>query len=146
VIGIAVLAVLCVWLLLRPKPQVMLPPVVQARQALEALRQRPEDGACLSNLSRILRNYFIGAFQLPPGELTTAEFCRVISGHEPIGAELSTTVSEFLRRCDERKFSPANSPAPLGDVTRGLELVALGEARRARLRQLAETKIQEPRA
>jgi hypothetical protein len=139
-LAVVVVLALGLWLLLRPKPKAILPPEVQARMALEALRQRPEDGACLSNISQILRNYFIAAFQLPPGELTTTEFCRVISGHEPIGAELSTALADFLRRCDERKFSPTISPVPPGAVTRALELVALGESKRAQLRQIAAAK------
>ena len=49
---------------------------------------RPEDGALLSQVSQILRHYVVAAFDLPPGELTTAEFCRAIAGHARIGPEL----------------------------------------------------------
>jgi hypothetical protein len=137
-VGVTVLVVVLVvvpgsWLLLRPKPKVILPPEVQARLALEALRQRPEDGACLSNISQILRNYLIGAFLLPPGELTTTEFCRALSSDEKIGAELSTAVAGFLRECDERKFSTTNVSMPLDAVNRAFKLVALAETRRAQL-------------
>jgi len=143
--GVVGLVVFCIWLRLRPKPQVILPPEVQARLALEALRQRPEDGACLSNVSQIVRHYFIAAFQLPPGELTATQFCQVISNHAQISSELSKSVADFLQECDERKFSLENPSAPLGAMNRALKLITLGEARRVQLRQLAETKIQEKR-
>jgi hypothetical protein len=144
VLGVVALGVLGMWLYFRPKPHAILPPEVQARLALEALRQRPEDADCLGTVSQILRKYFIGAFELPPGELTTAEFCRALSSHDQIAAELSSAVADFLRRCDERKFSLMVAAAPLGAVIRGLELVALGEARRAQLRPLAPIRTHDP--
>ena len=128
---VLILIALIVWWRLRPKPPVILPPEVQARTALEALRQRPEDGACLSHISQILRRYFLAAFQLPPGELTTAEFCQMLSGHAQIGGELSTAVAAFLHRCDEQKFSPGKSSVALGAVEQALALIAQAEARRA---------------
>jgi len=133
--AIATLAVIgfVAWICSRPKARVTLTPETEARQALDALRSRPEDGALLSQLSQILRNYFITAFQLPAGELTTAEFCRMISRHEQIGPELATAVSDFLRECDERKFSPANSPAPMDALDKTLRLIAIAETRRVRV-------------
>jgi len=119
--GVLVLGLVCVaaWFLTRPKPPVIVPPEVQARQALEPLRQQPEDGALLSRLSQILRRYVIAAFDLPPGELTTTEFCRAIAGHDPVGPDLSATLSEFFRQCDQRKFAPPPAPAPpFGAVAR----------------------------
>ena len=106
--GLLLLALVCavVWFLTRPKPPVIVPPEVQARQALEPLRQQPEDGVLLSRVSQILRHYVAAAFDLPPGELTTTEFCRAIAGHAEIGPELSAALSDFLRQCDQRKFSP----------------------------------------
>ena len=62
------LVALAVWWLTRPKPPVVVPPEVQARQALEPLRQQAEDGAVLSQVSQILRHYVSAAFALPPGE------------------------------------------------------------------------------
>jgi hypothetical protein len=133
IVGMAALALIAfiIWRRLRPKSPVILPPEVQARTALEALRQRPEDGACLSRISQILRRYFIAAFHLPPDELTTAEFSRAISGHAQVGVELAATVTGFLGRCDEQKFSPAKPAAPLGAVDQALALIAQAEARRA---------------
>ncbi len=138
VVGIVMLLLLvgaALWWMLRPKPVVPEPIEVLARRELEALRQRVEDGQVLSQISRVVRGYVAGAFQLPPGEMTTSEFCRAVAGHEKIGPELAAHVSDFLRRCDELKFSPAGPPLPIGAAARALELVELGEARRAWLGQ-----------
>src|SRR5580700_10155794 len=50
-----VLLVLLVWSLLKPKPAAVVPPGDVARQALMVLSGQPEDGACLSRVSQILR-------------------------------------------------------------------------------------------
>ncbi len=104
----------------------------------------------------MLRRYVVAAFELPPDELVTSEFCRLLAGHERIGPELAAAVGEFLRRCDEHKFAPPHSPTPMewdsasslssptgrmpgppGAAARALELVELGEARRAQWRETA---------
>ena len=126
-----------VWWWLRPKPPVVVPIEVRARQELAVLQQRNEDGKTLSQVSRVLRRYVVAAFELPADELVTSEFCRVLANHEKIGTELAAAVGEFLRRCDEHKFAPPRSPTPMGAAARALELVELGEARRARLRETA---------
>jgi len=135
--GIAVLivAALIVWLCLRPKPAVVLPPEVQARTALAALLPKPEDGKVISAVSQTLRRYVLAAFGLPPAEPTTAEFCQLIAQENTIGNEFSTALVGFLRECDERKFANAKPIAPLGAAARALKLVEEGEARRAQLRQ-----------
>lgn len=132
---VLVLVGTALWWLLRPRPSIPVPIEVSSRKELEALRQRKEDGQVLSQISRVLRRYVVGAFTLPPDELTTSEFCRAIVSHENIGADLAARVGEFLRQCDELKFAPAGSPMPIGAAARALELVELGEARRAWLRQ-----------
>jgi hypothetical protein len=109
-----VLIALGVWWLTRPRPAVVVPPDVQARKALEPLRGKAEDGAVLSQVSQILRHYVSAAFALPPGEMTTADFCRAIADQGRLGTELSAALGDFLRRCDERKF------APPGDVAAGI--------------------------
>jgi len=129
-IVLLLLAEFLIWLLRRPKPFVVLPPEVQARRALEAFRNQTESGAALSQISQVIRRYIADAFHLPPGELTTAEFCREIAGREQIGPELAAALDDFLRRCDERKFAPAAASTPLGAVMRALELVELAETRR----------------
>jgi hypothetical protein len=142
-LGLIILVTLTLSLLFRPKPKIIIPPAAQARQALEQLRQQPEDGAVLSRVSQIVQNYFIAAFRLPPGEFTTAEFSRALAGREELSAELSTAAASFLSDCDDRKFSPATSE-PLDAVSRALQLVAQAEQRRAQLHPAAET--QGPRA
>ncbi|MFO1488938.1 MAG: hypothetical protein U1F65_10710 [Verrucomicrobiota bacterium] len=95
-----------------------------------ALRQKPEDGSTLSQISQVLRRYFIAAFQLPAGESTTAEFCRLLSADERFAGGLASAVTEFLQRCDEQKFSPAKSPARLDAAERALAMIDQAEARR----------------
>jgi hypothetical protein len=133
VVGVGLLLVLAcvaIWFLSRPKPPVVVPPEVQARQELELLGQRPEDGALLSQVSHILRHYLSAAFNLPAVELTTTEFCRTIAGHEQVGPDLSVALTEFLLQCDQRKFSPPTPAPPLGVVTRALKLIDQAQARR----------------
>jgi hypothetical protein len=145
-IGVITLVAFGSWLIFRPKSKIIVPPEVQARRALEVLREQPEDGVILSRVSQVLRNYFIAAFQLAPGELTTAEFSRELSRCEKIGPELSTAATKFLLDCDARKFSATTGPAKLDAASRALKLIEQAEQRRAQLRQLAETQTQSPRA
>ena len=119
-----------IWFLTRPKPPVVIPPEVLARKALEPLGQRPEDGALLSQVSHILHQYVTAAFHLPPIELTTTEFCRAIAGDQQVGPELSTALSEFLLKCDQRKFSPPAPAPPLSVVDQALKLIDQAQARR----------------
>ena len=128
---------LLAWLLLRPKPPATVPSEVRARQELEPLRHQPEDGALLSRVSQVLRHYVTAAFDLPPGELTTTEFCRVIANHAPVGPELSAALGEFLRLCDRDKFSPPAPAPPFGAVAQALKLIEIAEGRRAQLRPAA---------
>jgi hypothetical protein len=136
-----VLVGLAVWWVLRPKPSIPVPIDILTRKELEALRQRPEDGQVLSQVSRVLRRYVVGAFALPPDELTTSEFCQVIASHEKIGPDLATRISEFLHQCDELKFAPAILTSPMSAAARAMELVELGEARRAHLRNLETAAV-----
>jgi hypothetical protein len=124
------LACVAVWFLTRPKPPMIVPPDVQARQALEPLRQQTEDGALLSRVSQILRHYVAAVFDLPPGELTTAEFCRAITGRPQIGPDLSAALCDFLRLCDRDKFSPPALVPPLNAVAQTLKLIDQSQARR----------------
>ena len=136
----AILGAVVVWLLLRPKPAVLVPPAVRARQALEELRQRPEDGAVLSRVSQILRRYFSEVFELQAAELTTTEFEAALAGSGKAGGNLAAILTEFLRRADERKFSPA-TVEPSGAVAQALDLVAQAEAR---LEQLQAASLSNP--
>ena len=109
------------------------PPETRARLALEALAGRHEDGALLSEVSQILRRYFVAAFGLPAGEVTTTEFCQLVGGNEVLGAELSSALVKFLETCDVKKFAPTPPAAPLNAVAQALELFERAEARRAQL-------------
>jgi hypothetical protein len=126
------LAVLISWKIFHPKPPVILPPEVLAREALTKLLRQPEDGKLLSNVSQILRRYVTAAFELPAAELTTTEFCAALAASVKVGTEPAQTISDFLRACDERKFSTSPAAAPLNAATRALELVALTENARHR--------------
>ncbi len=103
------LAALILWKLLQPKPLVIMPPEIVAREALVQLQHRPEDAKALSEISQILRRYVAAAFEWPSGEMTTTEFCITLASSGTIGAELAQRISSFLRECDERKFAPPGS-------------------------------------
>ena len=115
------------WWMLHPRPPAIVPPETQARQALSRLMGRPEDGNCLSEVSRILRSCLGAMLGLPPGELTTTEFCAALAGRERVGAAPARDITGFLLECDARKFSPAGPSAPLGAAARALELIDLAK-------------------
>lgn len=119
---------LWLWLLTRRRPPVIPAPAVEARRALEPLEHHPETGAVLSCVSQVLRHYFSAAFFLPPGELTTAEFCRALP--QRVAPEVSREVTEFLQECDRRKFAPASPDKPLGAVATASKLIEQAEASR----------------
>ena len=74
-------------------------------------------------------------FELPPDELTTTEFCALIADAQKIGPQFAASVSEFLHLCDQRKFAPSPNSQPFGGVEQALNLLDLGEGRRAELRR-----------
>ena len=121
------------WVIFRPKPIPVLPPEVQARRALEALRAQPEDGALLSKVSQILKRYFIAAFRLPPGELTTSELVAAIGSSEAFTPELREAIGAFLQQCDGRKFATRAATESSRVVERALVLINQGEGRRVEL-------------
>jgi hypothetical protein len=125
-----VLAGLAAWFFTRRKPVSLPPAETLARRALKPLLHQPEGGALLSRVSQVLRHYFTAAFGLPPGELTTAEFCLLVGQNEAVGPELTAAVAAFLHRCDERKFAPAVSPPALGAVQQALQLIQEAEGKR----------------
>jgi len=123
------------WMLLRTKMPLVVPPEILARQALSKLEGLPEDGNVLSEVSQILRRYVSTVFKLPPGELTTAEFFSALASNDKISVELGDAVSRFLRECDERKFSTAAVSTPFNAVPRALKLISLAEAHLASVPQ-----------
>jgi hypothetical protein len=133
--GFAFLALAFLFLkaMLRPESKVVLPPETVARQALAKLQPLHEDGKLLSEVSQVLRRYVAAAFELPAAEMTTAEFCAALAANEKIGAELAQTISNFLRECDERKFSTPPAASPLNGARRALDLIGLAESVRNQL-------------
>jgi hypothetical protein len=132
-LGVVALLAFFLWLFFRPKPKNIVPPEIQAREALHKLSAQPEGGARLSRISQVVRQYFIAAFQLAPGEFTTAEFSRLVTSQESIGAELAAATTKFLRDCDARKFSAAGANTTLNAADLALNLIESAETRRSQL-------------
>src|ERR1051326_1700532 len=63
-----------VWPLTRPKPPIMIAPPIRAKQTLEPLLTKAENGLVLSQVSQALRHYAIEAFGLPPVDQTSMDF------------------------------------------------------------------------
>lgn len=119
-----------VWLR-HPKQVIPEPPGIVARRALESWRNRPENGALVADVSRVIRRYVMAAFNFTHDELTTTEFRDALQSNIQIAPELAAATGDFLRRCDQWKFAP-NPPTPkLGAVTSALELVDKLEMNRA---------------
>src|SRR5262249_19221686 len=118
----------------------------QARQELEPLRQRAEDGNVVSRVSQIIRHYVANVFALPQGELTTTELSGTLLQNQNIGPELGGDMVKFLRECDLRKFAPAQPQAPLDAVSRALGLINRTESRVAELNQLAAARAADSNA
>ncbi len=114
IVGIVLLMALVgwlIWFLMRPKPVVPESIEVLTRRELELLQCEPANDRTLSRVSQCIRRYFTGRFELPPGEMTTSEFSRLLLVNEKVGAELAAAVVEFLRRADAAKFSPSGADA-----------------------------------
>ena len=122
----AAIAIL-VWRSRRPQPAVTLPPLLRARQALEARRQRPVDAALVSEIARIFRDAVRGQLSLPSEELTTEQLMTALQ-RSLIPADTRRAIGDFLRECDTVKFAlPAPTPDP-ALVSRALALLAAVEA------------------
>lgn len=130
-----------IWLFTRPVSPVAIPIAAQVRAELEQLRRQPGEAHVLSKVSQCLRRYFAGAFQMPAGELTTAEFSRALVAREEIGARLTEQTIAFLQHCDTAKFSAAAEMTPTHAVAEALDIVAQGEARRAELQRTQTTAV-----
>jgi hypothetical protein len=126
---IIVIAALII-LLTRPGKKIVEPPEFVARRGLAALRGRVTDGPMLMEVSRILRRYVVFAFDLPPQELTTTELKQTLQSLPRTEPALVAAVTEFLRQCDEDKFSPPALPPHTDAPSRALELLEKIESRR----------------
>ncbi len=125
------LGLLVAWLR-RPRPVVVTPIEVLTRQALEACRQRDEDYTLASEVSRILQNYFLGVFSMPPQELTSEEWRAVLLNQPLATPDLATETAQFLQDCDAFKFAPGRPRGPVGLVDRATKIVGDFEAKRPR--------------
>jgi hypothetical protein len=128
-VAVVVLMILA-GLMLRPKRETIPPPEVLARDALNHLQGRSEDGKLLSAVSQILRRYIVAAFLIPADEMTTTEFLDALASGGRVGRELAQGLGEFLRECDQRKFSGAVPRAPFNAVPRALDFIAELEKQR----------------
>ena len=117
-------------LLTRPKQNEIVPPEIAARRALQARLNRPADGVLIMEVSRIFRRYLVFSFNLPPDELTTAELNRALQSLPSAEPALAAEIGDFLRRCDEDKFSPPALPPRCDVATRALTLLEKIETRR----------------
>jgi len=156
--GALLLTIVCLLAFRRKKPEPV-PPEIAARAELETLRRsHPPD---LSGISRVLRKCVADLFDLPPGERTTAEFCRALEEAElPTAAAanqettppaqdnggfapeqssdsagIATRIRAFLLRCDREKFAPATPSQPWDAAEEAMELINAAAAqtrRRAR--------------
>jgi hypothetical protein len=132
-IALALLAGSALWRICRPKLPVVVPPEVQAREALAKLQHRPEDGRLLSEVSQVLRRYVGAVFGFPGSEMTTTEFSAAISAHVGIGPQIADGLASFLRACDTDKFIAKNEAPPLNAVRRASQFVEQIERRRQEL-------------
>ena len=110
-------------ILRRPRIAAMEPPYLVARRALEARRERGEDAQLLTEVSRILRRYAIFIYCLPPDEFTTRELKFELDARPSADARLAAELIDFLRQCDERKFSVSPLSGPMGAVKTALEIL-----------------------
>lgn len=134
-----------VWVLLRPKPPpVMTPPALEAQEQLKSLSAQVESGEVLSHVSRILRHYFSLTFGLPPAERTTTEFSRALAALPQVGSDLSGSVSDFLRQCDERKFAPSPPQPPMGAIATASNLIERAESARTAFAAAANPPLAPP--
>jgi hypothetical protein len=114
---------LCVWMLLKPKPPVVSSPGQVAREALGKLKDRPQDGRLLSEVSQIFRRYVGAVFGFPAAEMTTSEFAAALVANPKAGPQVAEVLANFLRACDKDKFMASNTAPPLNAVERALHLV-----------------------
>ncbi len=136
VVAFALFVAVGVWLWLRAarrtKPALSIAPAVQARRALEALREREPGGALVVEVAGIVRRFLVGEFSLPTHEFTTTELGNTIRNHPASTSEIVADVENFLRRCDAIKFAARATSADL--VAEALNLVDRVDAARANVK------------
>jgi hypothetical protein len=131
--ALLVVAGVLVWarIMRRPKPAFSIPPAIQARRALEALRGSAQSEALASQIANTLRRFLMAEFSVPAHELTTPELSNTIRGHPTISSNIAAATDNVLRRCDAIKFAPHTTAAQTDLLAEALELVDRIDAARA---------------
>lgn len=97
---------LLLWRILwRPKPPILPTPAEVARRELAPLKPHREDAALWTEVSLILRRYFVAALGLPTEEFTNSELCRELEEHPAIGSDLAADITPLLQSMDHRRFN-----------------------------------------
>lgn len=109
------------------KPPIVVPGEI-ARKELASLAEVPEDGNVLSRTTQILRHYFMQVLRMGFGELTTREFCGLLSQREDVDSAIATRTVRLLRAADERKFRGNIETRPLGAVREAYEIIVLQDS------------------
>ena len=123
-----------IWLVMRKRKPMNTPPEVEAKEALAAIHGQPEDGETLAEISRIVKIYFVRAFNLPPQEHTTAEITVLACESQQIGPELGQKLGVYLTELDRRKFATGIQIAGRTALEQAEELIQASEDRRKELR------------
>jgi hypothetical protein len=123
-----------IWLLMRKRKPMNTPPEVEASESLAAIRGQPEDGETLAEISRIVKIYFVRAFNLPRHEHTTAEIAILVRESQQIGPGLGQNLGAYLTELDRRKFATGTQISGRPALEQAEELIQASEDRRKELR------------
>jgi len=89
-----------------PLPPPPIPPHVRARRRLkEAMAHISDPKLFVSAVSDAVRFYLEESFSLRAPERTTEEFLYELQSSKKLGDSVTTTLGEFLSRCDMVKFA-----------------------------------------
>jgi hypothetical protein len=135
-----------IWLVMRKRKPTIIPPEVEAKDALAAIRDRSEDGETLAEISRIVKIYFVRAFNLPTQEHTTAEMSVLARESEQIGPGLGQNLGAYLTELDRRKFAAGTETAGRTALEQAEELIQAAEGRRKELRTQEQAAAKQQHA
>ena len=128
-VGTAIIAVVVGVAAVWPKKQPPQPlaPYAFARKELEGL-----NGTVVTPLvlSTVVRGYLLDAFRIPARGATSEELLHWLAAHPQWDTLLSGETTDFLRECDEAKFSPTQPEQHPEWIERALALIARIERRR----------------
>ncbi len=124
----------------RALPEPVIAPALQARRDLENAAREIDPGLLLSDVSRVVRLYIVQTFNLPGGELNTAEFLSAAYASNDVGPRLADSLAVFLKACDDGKFAPEPAGLPGDPTAEALKLIAQGEQRLVEIQPAVEVK------